>query len=498
MLDGLALLTPTVLLYVTLAVVLCTVVMMTPGLGGSFALAISLPFVFRMDPVSGLAFIMGIVAINGTGNTVTTILFGIPGSSSSVASLFDGYPMTQRGEGVRAVSAGLFSSLFGGLIGAFAFAATLPILRPIVMAVRPPEFIIIILLAVISISFIGQGNALKSLISGGLGFMLAFIGLAPSSGAPRYAFGQLYLWDGLALVPLILGLYAIAEMISLFQKGGSIARIPPQTDSRRQIAEGFRDTIRHFRIVIQSSLIGLWVGLAPGLGDSAAQYIAYSQAVRSSKDPEKFGKGAIEGVIAADAATNSKEGGALVPTVAFGIPGSSTYAIVLAALLAFGIQPGPQMLTENMDIVWMLFWVLVLSNILAVGASLAFLPGIQRLTSVNSSIIGPPILVLAVLGAYSANSNIRDIIAVVAFGFIGYGMKVFGYSRPILLIGFVLGRLLERNMNLVMNVWGYAFLQRPIVLILIALTLVMFLQPWIKNMRARRRTEPTSSAMTPS
>lgn len=492
MLEGLALITPNVLLYMTIAVIICTVVVMTPGLGGSFALAITLPFVFRMDAITGIAFIMAITTVNGTGNSVTSILFGIPGSASGVASIFDGFPMTQRGEGVRAVSAALFASLWGGVIGAIALAVSLPVLRPIVLAVRPPEFILIIVLAILAISFIGASDPLRGLISGGLGFMLAFIGLAPSSGAPRYDFGQLYLWDGLALVPVLLGLYAIAEMISLVQRGGSIASVPPQQNSMKQLGQGFMDTVRHFRVVAQSSIIGLWVGLAPGLGDGAAQYIAYSQAARTSKNRDLFGKGTVEGVIAADAATNSKEGGALVPTLAFGIPGSSTMAIVIAALLAFGIQPGPEMFTTHIDLVWMLVWILVITNFIAVAVSLGLVPLMRKLTAIRSSIIAPPILILALLGGYSTNNNILDIVVVIVFGFIGYMMKVFGYSRPIFLIGFVLGGLLESNYLLTMNVWGIAFLRRPLVIILIAVGVFMVAGPKVKELLSERSKEKAS------
>lgn len=488
MLEGLTLLTPEVMLYVALGVVVTTVVVIIPGLGGTFALAILLPFTLRLDPVVGIAFIMAMGAVNGTGNTITSILYGIPGSASGVASTFDGFPMTQRGEGIRAVAAGLTASTLGGIVGAIVLGLSLPLLRPIVLAFRSPEFFALILVAIVFMAFIGGGDPLRGLISGGLGLMLSFIGLEISTATQRYTLGELYLWDGLPLVPMLLGLYAITEMISLMAQGGSIARRSSEQRAGRQLLQGVRDTLRHWRTVLQSSGVGLWVGLAPGLGDAAAQFIAYSQAARTSKHPEQFGKGAIEGVIAADACTNSKDGGALIPTLAFGIPGSTSMAIVIAAFVSFGIQPGPQMLTENVSLVWMIVWVLVISNVMGALLCFGITPLMAKVTSLRASLIVGPILIFSVYGAYSSTFNFLDIVVLVVFGVIGYLLKEFGYSRPIFLVGFVLGQVLEQHYLLSTRIYGVAFLQRPIVVLLGVVLVWVVLGPYLKNLvRGLRR-----------
>lgn len=495
-LEGLALLSPTVFVYMLLGVLFSTVVVITPGLGGLFAIAVILPFALTLDPVAGIAMILGVNVVSGTGNTITAILFGIPGSASGVASTFDGFPMSRRGEGVRAVSAGLVASAVGGLIGAAVLALSLPVLRPIVLAFRPPEFFALILVAMVFMAFVGGGDPLKGLISGGLGLMLAFVGLENSTAQQRYTFGELYLWDGLPLVPIVLGLYAITEMLALIERGGAISGAKHPVGWAHQMLRGTKDVFRHWQATLQSSIAGLWVGMAPGLGDSAAQFVGYAQVAKTSKNRENFGKGAIEGVIAADAATNSKEGGALIPTLAFGIPGSSSMAIVIAAFLAFGIQPGPEMLTENIDIVWMIIWILVFANLITMVVCLAVTPGIAKLTQLRASLLVPPILVLSVFGAYSSSSRLGDILTLFGFGLFGWQLKRFGYSRAIFLIGFVLGPILESNYLLSMRIFGPAFLRRPITLGLLLLLVLIVVGPAVKRLIVglRRPTVPESAA----
>jgi TctA family transporter len=479
MLEGLALITPEVALYAVLGVLICTVVVIIPGLGGTFALAIFLPFIFRLDPATGIAFMLAISVVNGTGNTITSVLFGVPGSASGVASTFDGYPLTRRGQGIRAVAAGLTSSAIGGLIGAAMLAICLPFLRPIVLSFRPPEFFALILMAMVLMAFIAGTDKLKALISGGLGLMIAFIGMERSTGTQRYTFGELYLWEGLHLVPVLLGLYAVTEMISLMRRGGAIAQRVPQEGPLAQLASGIIATVRHWKAVLQSSVAGLWVGLAPGLGDSAAQFIGYTQVARTSKNRANFGKGEIEGVIAADAATNSKEGGALIPTLAFGIPGSSSMAIIIAGFLALGLQPGPAMLTDHLDIIWMIIWIMVFANLFAALLCLGVTPLMAKVTSLRASLIVPPILIASMFGAYSANGNFYDIVVLLAFGLIGVMLKEFGYSRPIFLIGFVLGHLLEQNYLLSMSLFGPGFVTRPIVLVIFGLMVLFVIGPLV-------------------
>lgn len=478
MLAGLELMfTGPALLAMALGVVFGTMAAVTPGLGGLFAIAIVLPFAFRFDATVGLALIMGVTVVSGTGNTITSVLYGIPGSASGVASTFDGYPMSRRGEGIRAVSAGLSASVLGGMIGAITLAFALPILRPLVLLFRSPEFLALILIALVFMAFVGQADPLKGLISGGLGLLISFVGLEQSTATQRWTFGELYLWDGIAIVPVVLGLYAITEMLDLIRQGSAINESGQNEHWWRQIKQGMWDSIYHWRATLQSSFAGLWVGMAPGLGDTAAQFVGYAQVARTSKNPKEFGTGRVEGVIAADAATNSKEGGALIPTLAFGVPGSSSMAILLAAFLAFGLQPGPEMLSDNLDIVWLIIWVLVIGNLFGGIVALAITPTMAKLTEMRTSIIVPPILIASLFGAYSANNALGDVVVMLAIGFLGWFLKQAGFSRAIFLIGFVLGQLLEQNFLLTLRLYGTEFFTRPISGGLTVLTVLLLVIP---------------------
>jgi putative tricarboxylic transport membrane protein len=488
-LAGLALvLDPTVFLYMSIGVVVATAFVITPGLGGLFATAMMLPFAFQLGPVGGIALILAVNVVSGTGNTITSILFGIPGSASGVASMFDGYPLARRGEGIRAVSAGLMASALGGVFGAIVLGFALPVLRPLVLAFRPPEFVALILLALAFMAVVGKQDPLKGLISGGIGLFLSLIGMESSTATQRFTFGELYLWDGLPLVAIVLGLYAVTEMIDLMRSGGAIAARKGSDGWAKQMRDGVRAPFTYWKATLQSSIAGLWVGMAPGLGDSAAQFVGYGQVAKTSKNREKFGTGEIEGVIGADAATNTKEGGALIPTLAFGVPGSAGMAIIIAAFLAFGIAPGPDMLINHADIVWMIIWILVIANIMTTIFCLAVTPFMARLTELRASVIVAPILILSVFGAYSSNNNPRDVVVLLLFGVIGWVCKHTGYSRAIILVGFVLGNLLEQYYLLSMRIWGPAFLMRPLTLFFLALLCLALFSPALGRMwRAIRK-----------
>jgi putative tricarboxylic transport membrane protein len=499
MLEGLAQLTPEVFAYMILGIIVSTIIVIIPGLGGLFALAVMLPLAFTLEPVQGIAMLVAVSVVSGTGNTITSVLFGVPGSPGGVASILDGYPMARKGLGARAVAAGIGASVVGGLVGAAFLAVLLPVMRPLVLALGAPEFFVMIMIALIFMAYVGQGSLLRSIVAGGLGLMLSFVGLEQSTATQRFTFDVLYLWNGIQLVPMMIGLFAIAEMIELMKQGGSISQTGAKTSMKGQVGQGLRDVGRHWKTTAQSSATGLWVGIAPGMGDAAAQFIAYTQAARSSKHPEKFGTGIVEGIIASDAATNSKEGGALIPTLAFGIPGSSSMAVLLAAFVAFGIRPGADMLVSNVHIVWMIIWILVFGNLIAGLVCLSFIKPFAKLTTVRASVLVPPILVICLFGSYATTNNIGDVWVALVFGLVGYLMKVYGYSRATLLIGFVLGELLERNYLLSMRLFGLEFLLRPITMGLIALAVFILAWPVIRRTyRSLRRPKGAGSGAPPA
>jgi putative tricarboxylic transport membrane protein len=456
-----------------------------PGIGGLTTLALMLPFVFDMQPVEAFAFLLGMQSVTSTTGDITSILFGVPGEASAAATVLDGHAMAKKGEAGRALGAALMSSLVGAIVGAFALAVSIPIMRPLVLSFGAPE---LFMLAIMGIAFIaslsGQGGRglLRGFLSGLLGLLLAMVGMDPQAAIERFTFGQLYLWDGVALVPLVIGLFAIPEVIDLAVRGSSIAGELPEGKLSAGVWEGIKDTFRHFWLTIRCSLAGTFIGIMPGLGGSVAQWIAYGHAAQSARDPVErsgFGKGDVRGVLGPGAANNSKEGGALIPTVAFGIPGSAAMAILLGAFLIQGLRPGLDMLDKHLTLTFAMVWTVVIANIITVALSLLFLNQLAKLTTIRGSILIPFILFLAFIGAYTEHNHVGDLVTLLIFGIFGYLMVRCGWPRAPLVLGFVLGNIAETSFYISLTRYGLSWLFSPVVLILLALTLTVIFYPLI-------------------
>lgn len=455
-----------------LGVAIGFVVGILPGLGGAVTLALMLPFVYDMEAIPAFAFLLGMHAVVATTGDITSVLFGIPGEATTVATILDGHPMAKRGEAGRALGAVLASSLFGAIVGAFALALSIPIIRPVVLAFQPPEFL---MLSVVGLSFVvalSGSNLVKGFAMALFGFLLAQVGLDPYAALPRFAFGQLYLWDGLNVVLVVLGMFAVPEIIQLMSSRGAIARDVDPNVRLGGVTQGVRDTVSHWWLTLRCSLIGVFIGFIPGMGGATAQFIAYAHAQQTSQHPEEFGKGSIEGVLAAGSVNNSKEGGSIIPTVAFGVPGSTSMAILLGAFLIVGLVPGPDMLTKHLDVTFSMVWIIVIANILAVAGSFLVLRQLARLTFVKGTILAPFLLVLITIGAYTVHNNVMDIVVMLAFGVVGWAAVRWDWPRAAMLLAFVLGDLSERNLFLSVQLYGWSWLTRPIVLVLIALAVL--------------------------
>ena len=455
-----------------------------PGLGGSVTLALMLPFTFDMQPVEAFAFLLGMLSVTATTGDITSILFGVPGEVISAALVVDGHPMAKLGEAGRALGAALTSSLIGALLGAFALAAAIPIIRPLVLSFGSPEFFMLTLLGITFVAALSSGNVVKGLIGGGLGLMFATVGLDPQSGIQRYTFGQLHFWDGIGLVPVAVGLFAIPEIVDLAMKGSSIAE--KDVGKLGGVMQGVKDTFRHFWLTIRCSLVGTFAGIIPGLGGSVAQWLAYAHAVQSSSGKERFGKGAIEGVLGPGAANNSKEGGNLITTVAFGVPSSVSMAILLGAFLIQGLVPGPPMLNQHINLVMSFVWLIAISNIITVLVCFIFLKQIAQITFVRGSLLIPPIILLVYVGAFAEKNTMMDLITMLVFGLLGLVMVYFDWPRPPLVLGLVLGRLAENYLFLSVNRYDLAWLSRPMVIALIVVSLLSIFFPLIQRGLQRR------------
>ncbi|MBI2755781.1 MAG: tripartite tricarboxylate transporter permease [Chloroflexi bacterium] len=471
------------------------VVGILPGLGGAVTLALMLPFTYSMSPVTAFAFLLGMHSVTATTGDITSVLFGIPGEATTAATVFDGYPMTRRGEAGRALGAVLFSSLVGAVFGAFVLAISVPVIRPIVLAFGPPEFFMLTVLGLSFVISLARRNVLKGFIMAGLGFFLAMVGLDPQAGIPRYTFGQLYLWEGINLVPVVVGLFGMAEVLQLMMTKSSIASAEQRSVGRiTGVMQGVRDTFTHWWLTLRCSAIGVAIGLIPGMGGAVSQFIAYAHAQQTSRHPEEFGKGSIEGVLAAGSVNNAKEGGALIPTLAFGIPAGTAMAILLSAFLVTGLVPGPDMLGKNLNVTYAMVWTIVIANVITVAVSFLFLQQLARITFVKGSLLVPFLLVLLALGAYTANNSFADILVMLVFGAIGVGAIRFNWPRAPLLLAMVLGDTTERYLFLSYSLFQWSWVTRPLVLLLAVVTLLGVFWPLIARLRAGRGQPGRGSA----
>ncbi|HEX2226339.1 MAG TPA: tripartite tricarboxylate transporter permease, partial [Candidatus Binatia bacterium] len=468
-----------------------------PGLGGPTAMALMLPFIFKMSAVEAFAFLLGMTAVTATTGDITSVLFGVPGEPTTASTIVDGHTMARNGEAGRALGAVLMSSFVGAIFAALALAVAIPIIRPLVLTFGSPEFFMLAILGITFVASLSGEDQLKGIIAGGIGLMLATIGLDPISGIQRFTFGQLFLWDGIGLVPITIGFYAIPETIELAVLGTSIAK--QEVGKLGGVMQGVKDTFRHWWLVIRCSALGTFIAIIPGMGAATTQWLAYAHAVQSSPNKERFGKGAVEGVLGPGAANNSTLGGSLITTVAFGVPASVTMAILLGAFIIQGIVPGPDMLIPppkgKLDLTFSFVWVIILSNALTVAICFLFLNPLAKVTQVRGSIIIPLILVLIYLGAFAEKNAFQDMVVVLFFGGLGWVMEKLQWPRPPVLLGLVLGPLAENRLFLSSDNYGLAWTTRPGVLIIFTVILVgVFYPVWQRRKERRAKISETKTA----
>ncbi|MEJ2668214.1 MAG: tripartite tricarboxylate transporter permease [Deinococcales bacterium] len=401
----LALFTPQSMLFMAIGVVYGLVIGILPGLGGIVAMALVLPFTFGFQPAAALALLLGAHAATVWGASITGILFNVPGAAKTITSVFDGYPMTQRGEGARALGASATAALLGGVIGAIFLVITIPIVRPLMLALGPSEYFMMAVWGLSIIATFSEGSVLKGLVAAALGILVAFIGMSPITGTARYTFGNLFLLDGINFPVAMIGLFAVSQMMKVYVKGGS-GIVTDLGEESSTVWDGVRDTFRHWWLVLRSSVLGLWIGVLPGVGASVGGIAAYAQAAQTSRHPERFGKGAVEGVIGPDATLAATEGGGLLPTLAFGIPGGESMAILLAAFINMGIAPGRQMLTTNLSLVFTMVWIIVISNVLTTAVGLVSSKTLARSARLPAKYLVPTVLAVCFMGAYATRGRL--------------------------------------------------------------------------------------------
>jgi TctA family transporter len=482
----LILMDPGRLMYLAAGCLMGLVLGIVPGIGGLAGTAMLLPFTFNMDPYSAFALLLGLGSTTATGDPIPAVLFGVPGGAASAATVLDGFPMAKKGEAGRALSACYMSSMMGGIFGACLLAISIPILRPVMLFLGSPELLAFAVLGISMVALLSGNAPLRGLAAGCLGIMIAMIGTDPQSGTLRWTFNSLYLWDGLPLTPLLLGVFALPELCDLLITRQAIAAGFEKADIYKGQWQGVKDCLTHWWLIVRCSWIGGGIGSIPGISASVVDWLAYGHALKTEKGAAlTFGKGDVRGVIASESSNNAKEGGALVPTVAFGVPGSATMAILLGAFLIHGLVPGPDMLHKNLDITYSMVWSVALANILGAGMAYAFSPQFAKLATLRFSLILPAVMGIIYIGAFEATRQWGDLFALLFFGLVGWCMKQFKWPRPPLILGAVLGDTIERYLFISVERYGVSWFARPVVAILFIMAIIGLLRPMIQDIKGQ-------------
>jgi TctA family transporter len=479
-------------LYPVVGTLFAMVFAFLPGISGVTLMALAIPWTYAWDPMATVLLFGSLVGGSTFMGSVTAILFNIPGTSPNAATMLDGYPMARRGEARTAIACSAAASALGSTVGVVMLIALLPAVRWIVLAVGPPELLLLAIWGLSTVALVSHGAVLKGLIAAGLGLTVGFVGLDPRTAESRFTFGIEYLQDGVPIVPVFLGLFALAEMIDLFASGRkTVADADERATMGGSTLEGILAVVRNPGLFLRSSVLGSLIGMIPGIGGTVASFVAYGHAVQS--DPEgRFGEGDVRGVLAPEAANDAKDGGSLLPVLAFGIPGSEGTVLLLAALTLHGIHPGPELVSGQLPLVFALIWSLFLSNWLTSIIGLAGAGQFARFTLVPAQILVPVITVLIALAALAYRATFGDLLLTAGFGVLGYAMKAFGWPRVSFVIALVLAALFETNLQLTMGLHRAGRLDlfgRPVFVVLLGMLVATAAwSTWHQRRRWQRRS----------
>jgi len=459
------------------------------GLGMPLVYAIALPVVIKWEPITGMALLIGASSVSAICAAYLPILFGIPGGSGSQATVLDGYPMGKRGEGRRALGASFMAGGMGCLIGTFTLAAAIPAARPLIYLMGSPELFVVMLWGLSMVAVLAGRRPVKGLIAAAFGLLLATAGQQAQSGIMRFVFDQPYLLDGISISIIALALFGVPSALDLALTKLGVEQQP--VPLKGSLFDGVKDTLREWWLVVRCSFVGVWVGIVPGLGSQVVDWLAYGHAAQSSKNPENFGKGDVRGVIAPESANDAKDGGDLVTTLLLGFPQGVTTALFIVALLAWGYLPGPEMVKKNADVIYSVVWLQGIAGI--IGTLIGFLLAAQlaKLAEVRYTFMVPIMFVFILMGAFSVNRDPIDLLVVVAFGVLGYFMRRFAYPRPAMILGLVLGDLMEKYLYRSVASYGFSWLARPAVIVLLILAALSFGMTVRSRLRSSRK-DPSS------
>lgn len=454
-----------------------------PGIGSTLAVSLLIPFTFNLTSAQSLLLLTSIYSATVYGGSISAILLRIPGSYESVATTFDGYPLARQGKAAKALGVALISSFIGGTFSVIVMVIMAPQLAKVALVFGPSEYFALGVLGLSVITSFQTKSVPKSLACAFLGMFLGTVGIDSITGVSRFDFGSLFLKNGISFVPAIIGLFAVGEVLVRVQISRKTELLIHNQSIKSELPS--RSELKGlFRVIFQSSVIGTIIGILPGVGGTVASLLGYSAAVRTSKHPEKFGTGILEGVAAPEAANNAACGGAMIPLLSLGIPGSAVTAVLIGAFMIHGLRPGPLLFLNNLDLIYVIFIGMFLTNFLILGFGHFGIKPIVRMLDVPYAFMAPIILVLCVVGSYAINNNIADIFTMLVFGVLGYGLSKHDYPLAPLILGLVLGPIIEisfrRSIIMSQGDLSYIFC-RPITSILLIISLISLTYPIIKK-----------------
>jgi len=473
---------PVTLTIMVIGVLAGIIVGALPGVGTSLGMAIILPLTLPMSGVNALVLLVGVYSGSMYGGSIAAILINAPGTAGSAATTLDGYPLSRSGRAMNALSMSVVASVIGGSISLIVLLLISPAIIELVLWFQSPEYFVVAVLGLSLIVVVARGSVLKGVISGCMGLLIGTVGLAPTVPHERFTFGNLALFDGINFIAVLIALFAVAEMIKLASESGGISKTDVEIDG--SIRDGINEVLRRPYLTVKSALIGMGVGAIPGGGSSVANFLAYGEAARSSKDPDSFGSGNPEGVISAEASNNGTIGGSIIPTIAFGIPGSGATAVLLGGLIMHGLRPGPELFTAEAATTYAMLLSILIGNIIILIVGLGLITRAGVVTRIDTTTIIPVVIVLSVLGSLTLRNNWIDVATLVVLGLIGYVMVRQNYSVIAMVLGVILGPIAEENLHRSLQISDGSFiifLERPISLVLLLATVFILFGPMLKR-----------------
>jgi putative tricarboxylic transport membrane protein len=486
-------LNPTNFFFVFVGITSGIIVGALPGLTATMGCALLIPFTFGLPPIQGLLMLIGIFCGGIYGGSISGILIRTPGTPSAAATLLDGYPLAQKGMAGKAIGISTIASFMGGTIGAIVMTFLSPQIAKIGLKFGPPEFFALAIFGLGMIITISGRSLLKGIISALFGLLITVIGFDPLSGVPRFTFGSQDLLGGVTFIPALIGLFGYAQVFRNIEK---ITILPPVKSKIENILPKLREILSVLKTILKSALMGTFIGSIPGTGCDVAAFVTYGEAKRSSKHPEKFGTGILEGVAAPEAGNNGATGGAMIPMLTLGVPGDAVTAVLLGALTIHGLQPGPMLFRDHLDIIYPIFAGMIMAQFILLIVGLSGARVFARLINIDRRILTPVIFFLCVVGSYAMRFSFFDVGLSLVIGVIAYFMEYYGYTVSPILLALILGPMAEQNLRralIISHGDPFVFFKRPISAAFIILTGFVIISSYYRIKKANEREAQRAS-----